>query len=67
MKVTKEAVVKISKKSESEAIVKGKAEHALKGLPINPDTKGGKIAREDQSVEGQPAPPPPTLGRECSA
>jgi hypothetical protein len=67
VKVTKEAVAKVSKRSESEAIAKGKAEQALKGLLINPDTKGGKAAKEDQSVGGQPAPPPPTLGRECSA
>jgi hypothetical protein len=67
VKVTKEAVAKISKRSESEAIAKGKAEQALKGLLINPDTKGGKAAKEDQSVGGQPASPPPTLGRECSA
>jgi hypothetical protein len=67
VKVTKEAVGGVSKKSESGAIVNGKAEHALKGLLINPDTKGGEAAKEDRSVEGRPALLPPTLGRECSA
>jgi hypothetical protein len=67
MKVVKEAVAKMSKKGEDEATVGGRAEHALKGLLSNPETKGGKAAKEDQGVEGQPAPPLPTLGRECSA
>ena len=67
VKVTKEAVAKVSKKSESEAIAKGKAGQALEGLPTNPDTKGGKAAEEDQSMGGQPVSPSPTLGRECSA
>jgi hypothetical protein len=67
VKVTKEAVAKVTKKSESEATAKRKAEQALEGLLTNPDTKGGKAAKEDQGMGGQPASPSPTLGRECSA
>jgi hypothetical protein len=67
MKVVKEAVAKMSKKGEDEAIIEGGAEHASKGLLSNPDTKGGRAAKESQGEESQPAPPLPTLGRECSA
>jgi hypothetical protein len=67
VKVTKEAVAKVSKKSGSETIAKRRGEQALEDLPTNPDTKGGKAAKKDQGTEGQPASPSPTLGRECSA
>jgi hypothetical protein len=67
MKVTKEAVAKVSKKSGSETIAKRRGEQALEDLPTNPDTKGGEAAKKDQGTKGQPASPSPTLGRECSA
>ncbi len=67
VKVMKEAASKITRKGESEATARKEAGQALGGLPPNPDTKGGKAAREDQGTGSQPTPPPPTLGRECSA
>jgi hypothetical protein len=67
VKVTKEAAAKVTKKGESEATAKKETGRALGGLPTNPDTKGGKAAKEDQGMGGQPTSPLPTLGRECSA
>ncbi len=69
VKVIKEVATKnkMTKKSESEATARKEAGQALGGLPPNPDTRGGKAAVEDQGAGGRPTPPPPTLGRECSA
>jgi hypothetical protein len=67
VKVIKEAATRVTKKSESEAAGEREARQVLESLPTNPDTKGGKAAKEGQGMGGQPALPSPTLGRECSA
>ncbi len=45
----------------------GEVKHAVKDRPCNPETRGGGAAKEELSRERQPAKPPPTSGRECSA
>jgi hypothetical protein len=67
VRVVKEAVAKAPKKDGEGAGGGGRVEHASRGLLSNPDTKGGRAVREDRGEDGQPAPPLPTLGRECSA
>jgi hypothetical protein len=67
VRVVKEAVAKAPKKDRERAAGGGRVEHASRGLLSNPETKGGRAVREDRGEDGQPAPPLPTLGRECSA
>ncbi len=67
VKVIKEAANKTTKKGESETTARKETGQALGGLPPNLGTRGGRAAGEDQGAGGQPTPPPPTLGRECSA
>jgi hypothetical protein len=38
-----------------------------RGRLSNPEDKGGSAAAREQCGEHQPTPPPPILGRECSA
>ncbi len=45
----------------------GEVKHAVKDRPCNPETRGRGAAKEEHSRERQPARPPSTSGRECSA
>jgi hypothetical protein len=38
-----------------------------RGRACNPETQGGGAAAGERDRDGQSTPPPPTLGRECSA
>ncbi len=67
VRVVKEAVAKTPKKNRERAAGGGEVKHASRGLLSNPETKGGRAVREESGEGGQPAPPLPTLGRECSA
>ncbi len=65
--MVKEAVAKAPMGSVKEATCGKRAEHASRGLPSDPETKGGGAVREERGEDGQPTPPLPTLGGECSA
>jgi hypothetical protein len=65
-RMTGGATAKTSRQGEERAGGGGKANHAAKGRPCNPETKGGGAAKEERGRERQPARPPPTSGRECS-
>jgi hypothetical protein len=64
---TKGADAKAPMGSVKEAASGKRMTHASRGLSSNPETKGGGAAREECDEDGQPTPPLPTLGRECSA
>jgi hypothetical protein len=66
-RVVGEAAARMPKKKGEKAAGDGEVKHASRGSPCNPETKGGKIAQEKRGGGGQPAPPLPTSGRECSA
>ncbi len=62
-----EAAAKTPKKNGGRAVSGEEVKHATRNLPCNPETRGGKAAKEEHSRDNQPATPPPTSGRECSA
>jgi hypothetical protein len=66
-KVAKEAINKAPQRGGGKATGDGKAKHVHRGQPCNPETRGGRAAIGGRGEGNQPAPPPPTLGRECSA
>jgi hypothetical protein len=66
-RVMKEAVAKTPKKNGAKAAGGGEVKHASRGLLCDPETRGGRAVIEKRDGGGQPAPPLPTSGRECSA
>ncbi len=64
---TKGADAKVPMGSEKEAASGKRMTHVSRGLSSDPETKGEGVAGEECDEDGQPAPPLPTLGRECSA
>jgi hypothetical protein len=66
-KMVKEAGGKATQGGGGEATGGGKMKHGPRGQPCNPETRGGGAATGERGEGNQPAPPPPILGRECSA
>ncbi len=66
-KVAKETLNKASQRDGGKATGDGEVEHVHRGQSYNPETRGGRAATGGRGEDNQPAPPPPTLGRECSA
>jgi hypothetical protein len=66
-RVVKEAVAKTPKRNGEKAAGGGEVKHASRGPFCNPETRGGRAVIEKRGGGGQPAPPLPTSGRECSA
>ncbi len=66
-RVVKEAGSKVTQGSGGQATASRKMKHGPRGQPCNPETRGGRTAVGERGGDNQPAPPPPTLGRECSA
>ncbi len=66
-RTVKEAVAGTPKKNGEKAAGGGEVKHTSGGLPCNPETRGGRAVVEKRGGGGQPAPSPPTSGRECSA
>ncbi len=66
-RVVGETAARMPKKNGEKAAGGGEVKHASRGLLCNPETKGGKVVQGKRGRGGQPAPPLPTSGRECSA
>jgi hypothetical protein len=66
-RMVKEVGGKATQGSGGKATGGGKMKHGPRGQPCNPETRGGGAAIGERGEGNQPAPPPPTLGRECSA
>jgi hypothetical protein len=66
-RVAKEAGSRPTLGSRGGTTAGGKKEHEPRGQPCNPGAGGGGAVAEGRGKCNQPTPPPPTLGRECSA
>ncbi len=66
-RVVREALDKAPQRSGGKATGGGEVKQVPRGQPCNPETWGGRAATGKRGEGNQPAPPPLTLGRECSA
>jgi hypothetical protein len=66
-KVVKKINSKAAQGSEEKPVGGGEERRGPRGRPCNPETQGGSAAAGRSVQDGQSTPPPPTLGRECSA
>jgi hypothetical protein len=66
-RVTEEAGAKAPRKDGGGVNDREGKKQAVTGVPCGPEVRGGKAAGGERSRGDQPATPPPTSGRECSA
>ncbi len=66
-KVTKRIGSKAAQGSREEPAGEGEERDGPRGRSRNPETHGGDAAAREHNGSSKSAPPPPTLGRECSA
>jgi hypothetical protein len=66
-KVAKRISSKTAQGGGGEVISDGKERCGPRGRHCNPEARGGGAATREQDGVHQPTPPPPILGRECSA
>ncbi len=66
-KVIKKINSKTAQGSEERPVGGEEERHGPRGRPCDPETLGGDAAVGERDRGDQSAPPPPTLGRECSA
>ncbi len=66
-KVVKKISSKAAQGSGGKVIGGGEERRGPRGRPCNPETRGGGAAVGERDGDNQSTPPPPTLGRECSA
>jgi hypothetical protein len=66
-KVAKRISSKTAQGGGGEVISDGKERCGPRGRHCNPEARGGGAAAREQDGVHQPTPPPPILGRECSA
>jgi hypothetical protein len=66
-KVVKKISSEAAQGSGEKSVGGGGERRGPRGRPCNPETQGGDAAAGERGGDNQPTPPPPTLGRECSA
>jgi hypothetical protein len=66
-KVIKRISSKAAQGSRGKPVGEGEERDGPRGRSRNPETHGGDAAAREHNGSDEPAPPPPTLGRECSA
>ncbi len=66
-KVAKKVSSKVAQGGGGKVIGGGEERGGPRGRPCNPEARGGGVAAGERDGSRQSTPPPPILGRECSA